>query len=81
LLKLLALPYYRITIQYTDGSSRKCIRQHNSYDIEFVNRYYLEQLKKDNKSLFITELEAVMVSKNAPDVKASISSQVRKGKI
>jgi len=44
-----------------------------------VNRYYLEQLKKDNKSLFITELEAVMVSKNAKDVKEYISSQVRKG--
>ena len=73
------MPHYRITIRYTDGSSRTCIRQHTAYDIEFVNRYYMEQMKKDNKSLFITELEAVMVSKNTADVKAYISSQVRKG--
>ncbi|MGV3465395.1 MAG: hypothetical protein ACO1OT_08900 [Heyndrickxia sp.] len=69
------MPCCRITIRYTVGSSRTCIRQHTAYDIE----YYMEQLKKDNKSLFVTELEAVMVSKNAPDVKAYISSQVRKG--
>jgi hypothetical protein len=73
LLKILALPYYRIITQYTDGSSRKCKRQHLSYDLEFVNRYFLEQLKKDNKSLFVSELEAVMGSKNARDVREYIA--------
>ena len=79
MLKYLAVPYYRIHLFYTDASPRTCMRQHPAYNIEFVNRYFLDQLKKNNKGLLIRELEAVMVSKNSKDVKEYISSQVRKG--
>ena len=63
------MPYYRIHLHYTDDSTRTCLRQHPAYDIEFVNRYFMVQLKKSNKGMLIQELEAVMVSKNAQEVK------------
>jgi hypothetical protein len=73
------LPYFRITIHYNDGSSLKCIRQHQSYDIEFANRYFIEQMKSNTNGKPVNEMEVVMVSKNAKDVREFISSQAMKG--
>jgi hypothetical protein len=46
-----------------------------------VNRYYLEQLKNKPKGKPVNELEVVMVSKNAKDVREFISSQTMRGTI
>lgn len=73
------MPYFRILIHYGDGSSLKCIRQHNSWDIEFVNRYFAEQIRNNYRGKTISDMEVVMVSKNAKDVKDFIHSKVRKG--
>ena len=72
------MPYYRITLYYDDGSSLKCIRQHNSWDIEYVNRYFIEQLKKANRSKKISELEVVMVTRQCKEVREFITAQARR---
>lgn len=73
------LPYYRILIHYDDGSSLKCIRQHNSWDIEFVSRYFAEQMKKNNRLRTVSEMEVVMVTRQSKEVKDYINAQVRRG--
>ena len=77
--KFSKMPYFRITVLYDDGSTYKCIRQHLSYDIEFVNRYFAEQMKKSTRGRKVEKLEAVMVSKQSKEVKAFINAQVRRG--
>lgn len=72
------MPYYRITLFYDDGSSLKCIRQHNSWDIEYVNRYFTEQLKKAYLSKKINEMEVVMVTRQSEEVRQFIIAQSRR---
>lgn len=70
------MPYYRITIFYHDGSSVRGIRPHLSYDIDFVVRYFTEQVKmKPTKP--VDDIEVVMVPKTAPDVRKYISRHVK----
>lgn len=69
------MPYYRITLYYADGSSLKCIRQHNSWDIEYVNRYFAEQLNKAPGGKKINDLEVVMVTRQSEDVRQFITAQ------
>jgi hypothetical protein len=75
LLKYLAMPYYRITLYYHDGSSLKCIRLHNSWDIEYVNRYFMEQIKKAPRGKKIQEMEVVMVTRQSKEVREFVTAQ------
>ena len=72
------MPYYRITLFYDDGSSLKCIRQHNSWDIEYVNRYFIEQIKKAHLGKKINEMEVVMVTRQSEEVRQFIIAQGRR---
>lgn len=72
------MPYYRITLYYEDGSSLKCIRQHNSWDIEYVNRYFIEQLKKSYGGKKVNQLEVVMVTRQSEEVRQFITAQARR---
>jgi hypothetical protein len=69
------MPYYRITLYYADGSSLKCIRQHNSWDIEYVNRYFIEQIKKAHGMKKINDMEVVMVTRQSEEVRQFITAQ------
>jgi predicted MarR family transcription regulator len=69
------MPYYRITLYYDDGSSVKCIRQHNSWDIEYVNRYFMEQTKKTYSGKKISDMEVVMVTRQSEEVRKFITAQ------
>ena len=71
------MPYYRITLYYDDGSSLKCIRQHNSWDIEYVNRYFVEQAKKVYSGKKINDMEVVMVTRQSEEVRKFITAQAR----
>ena len=71
------MPYYRITLYYADGSSLKCIRQHNSWDIEYVNRYFTEQAKKVYSGKKINDMEVVMVTRQSEEVRKFITAQAR----
>lgn len=71
------MPYYRITLYYDDGSSLQCIRQHNSWDIEYVNRYFVEQTRKAYSGKKISNMEVVMVTRQSEEVRKFITAQAR----
>jgi hypothetical protein len=77
LLKYLAVPYYRITLHYFDGSSVTGIRQHQSWDVDFVVRYFTEQLKS-RATKPVDDIEVVMAPKTAPDVRKYISRHAKR---
>jgi hypothetical protein len=61
------MPFYRIIIHHNDGSTLSCIREHGSWDIEFVNKYFREQMKEGYKKK-VQQIEVVQVSKQSNDV-------------
>jgi hypothetical protein len=67
------MPYYRIVVNHTDGSTFRCVREHKSWDIEYVNRYFIEQMKQGYKKK-VQEIEVMMVSRECKDVKEYILS-------
>lgn len=62
------MPYYRININHDDGSTFRCVREHNSWDIEYVQKYFIEQMKQGYKRS-IREIEVLMVSRQSKEVK------------
>ena len=71
------MPYYGVTLHYFDGTVLSGVRQHNSYDIDFVYRYFIEQVKNGVKGKPVDSVEVVMVPKTADDVKKYISRHVK----
>jgi hypothetical protein len=71
------MPYYRITLQFSNGSGTKVIRFHNSWDIDLVYRIFEKKIQDHYNPVLVESYEVVMVPKNSQEVKGFIANQSR----
>jgi hypothetical protein len=71
------MPYYRITVHFSNGSGTKAIRFHESWDIDLVYRIFEKKIMEHYNPVLVDSFEVVMVPKNSGEVKGFIANQAK----